>query len=117
MSNTFDTLLNLTEGDVVSVVVEDFENTISPKEENPREINGEIRKIKSDVGHSAGEIIRTIVVGNPWEGGANIDCGDTGENKMVKSPRPEKYTKVWRPRSGKDRILLGRVRSVSKEGV
>lgn len=108
-------LMNVAEGDQIVVTIDDFENTNHPKDENPREIHGEVTNIKDDVGHSGGEIQRTVTVGNPWKGGVHIDVGDTAENKIVHgAASARKYTKAWRPRkrAGKGRLLLGRAVSV-----
>lgn len=110
----YDALLELTVGDSVMVKIDDFENTNFPKENNPREITGKVERIKKEVRNSAGEIERSVVIGNPRGGGCVIDCGDTGKNKMVTSPVSRKYNKAWRPRTrNKDRLLLGRVVDIS----
>lgn len=110
---TWESLTKLMEGQEVTVHIVDFDNTNFPKDANPREITGEVVNIKGDVGHSAGEIERTVTIGNPWEGGCHIDVGDTAENKLTGGTNsPYKYTKAWRPRAGKDRLLLGKVHKV-----
>jgi hypothetical protein len=106
----YDTLLSVEEGDTVRVTVDDFENTKHPREDNPRTISGEVKRVKEDVSHSAGEIQRTVAVGDPWDEGCYIDLGDTAENKVTGGTYDSrKYTKAWRPRPGKDRLLLGKV--------
>jgi hypothetical protein len=110
----YDTLLSVQEGDTVTVTVDDFENTQHPRDENPRTISGEVDAVKEDVSHSAGEIQRTVAVGDPWDEGCYIDLGDTAENKMAGGTyNPRKYMKAWRPRPGKDRLLLGKVTEVN----
>lgn len=111
----YETLLSVGEGDTVSVRIDDFENTRYPREENPRTISGEVSNVKEDVGRSAGEIQRCVVIGDPRDDGCIIDCGDTGENKMTGWGRSQKYLKAWRPRRGKDRLLLGRVTDADVE--
>lgn len=111
----YDTLLSVEEGDTVHVTVDDFENTKYIREDNPRTISGEVKQVKEDVSHSAGEIQRTVAVGDPWDGGCYIDLGDTAENKMAGGTYgPRKYTKAWRPRQGKDRLLLGKVTEANR---
>jgi hypothetical protein len=109
-ASEWDTLLGVGEGDRVEVRVEDFQNTNYPKEENPRTLSGEVTGVNEDVGHSAGEILRTVAVGDPRDEGFYVDLGDTAENQLTGgSSTPRRYSKVWQPRPGKDRLLLGRV--------
>lgn len=109
----YDKLLNVEEGEQVNIRVVGFENTSYPKEENPQDIKGEVKKIDEDVSHSAGEIQRVITIGDVWEDGCKIDIGDTADNKLThSSKRCKKYTRVWRPRPGKDRLLIGKVESI-----
>lgn len=104
------TLNAIEEGEHVAVRIDDFENTTYPKEANPRTISGEVTRIKTDVGHSAGEIVRSVVIGDPRDDGVVVDLGDTSLNTMVSGrPTQRYYAKAWRPRPGKDRLLLGRV--------
>lgn len=109
-----DKLLDVEEGQSIKVRVVDFENTSYPKEDNPRDIEGEVEKVNEDISHSAGEIQRVITIGDVWDEGCKIDVGDTSKNQLVSTTgNPRKYTKVWRPRAGKDRNLLGEVESVT----
>jgi hypothetical protein len=114
----YEQLLDLSEGDSVSIEVIDFANTRWPKEDNPRSITGTVEHVKEDVSRSAGEIQRAIVIDNPYNEGCVVDVGDMRENNLTggsnaQSPR---YTKAWRPRPGKDRLLLGRVGNVNFGG-
>lgn len=111
----FHTLLSVEEGDSASVHIEDFENTRWPKEANPRTISGEVNRVKEDVGHSAGEIQRSVVIGDPRDDGCIVDCGDTAENNLTGGGSAYKYLKAWRPRPGKDRLLLGRVTDADRD--
>lgn len=111
--SAYDELIELSEGEQVTVTIDDFENTNFPRDENPRVITGEVVNVNEDVNHSGGEITRTVAIGDPRNDGCYIDCGDTAENNITTSTHQTyTYTKAWRPRAGKDRILLGRVTAV-----
>lgn len=99
-------------GDEITVEVDDFDNTRHPKEQNPREISGTVKNVAEDVNYAAGEIQRVVTIGNPWEDGCNIDVGDTSENNLTGGHNRKLYTKAWRPRTGKDRILLGKITEI-----
>lgn len=106
----YNTLLSSEEGDTVSVRVDDFDNSRYSNSYNPRTISGEVDNVIEDVGHSAGEIQRSVVIGDPWEDGCVVDCGDTSENQLgVSGGSSYTYLKAWRPRAVKDRNLLGQV--------
>lgn len=110
MKDAWETLNSAEEGDKISVRIEDFDNTRCPREENPRCIEGKVKKVKESVGYSAGEISRTVVLGDPWDDGCNIDVGDTADNNLTGGGgSSHKYINAWRPRRGKDRLLLGEV--------
>lgn len=118
---THDKLVCVEEGDSIEVRVVDFENTRYPKDNNPRTIEGKVENINEDVSHSAGEVQRVITIGDVWDEGCKIDVGNTSKNQLAggsNNPRKyvwrprRKYTRVWRPRSGKDRVLLGKVKQV-----
>jgi hypothetical protein len=105
----YETLLDVEKGDTVSVTVDDFKSTQHSRKENPRSISGKVERVKEDVGHSAGEIQRSVVIGNPRDDGCIVDCGDTSQNKLTGGFRSYTYLKAWRPRHGKDCLLLGKV--------
>lgn len=109
---TWETLESATEGSEMAVHIVDFENTNWPKDENPRWIVGEVVNVKEDVKRQAGEVVRVVTIGNPWEDGCHIDVIDTAQNTWITGPRGRKYLKAWRPRTGKDRLLLGVVDDV-----
>jgi hypothetical protein len=50
-----------------------------------------------------------VVIGDPRDDGCIVDCGDTSHNKLTGGFRSYTYLKAWRPRRGKDRLLLGKV--------
>jgi hypothetical protein len=105
----YEALMQVEVDDSVSVLIEDFDNTRFPKDENPRTVSGEIAKINESVGGYGGEVQRRIVVGNPMDDGCVVDLGDTAENKLVSGGSSRTWMKAWRPRPGKDRLLLGQV--------
>lgn len=111
----YNSLLTVAVGAGIQIHVDDFENTRFPKTSNPRIISGDVERVKEDVSHSAGEIQRSVVIGDPWGDGCIVDCGDTGENQMVSGSSSRVYLKAWRPRAGKDRVLLGRVTGVERD--
>lgn len=108
-ATVWDRANKITEGDHVCIEIDDFDNTQFPKDDNSRAIDGEVTKVKTDIGHSAGEVVKTIAIGNPWDDGCYIDLGDTAKNNLIEHSGARKYSKVWRPRAGKDRILLGKL--------
>ena len=113
--NPWDTLMAVEEGQEVELVIEDFETTRYPQDENPRTIAGTVRNIEENPGYAAGEIQRVVSVGDPRDEGCHIDCGDTSENNLTGGHRRRTYLKAWRPRTGKGRLLLGRIGSVTTE--
>lgn len=115
MSDAWETLMGVAEGEEIEVTIEDFEDTRFPRDENPRTISGTVQNVSEEPGYGAGEIQRVVTVGDPWSDGCNIDCGDTSENNLnlTGGHGRRTYLKAWRPRSGKDRLLLGRVTEAS----
>lgn len=102
--------MKVEEGDEITVTIDDFEDTRFPKDQNPRKVSGPVNNIAKDINYSAGEIQRVVTIGNPWDDGCNIDCGDTAKNKLTNETyETYTYTKAWQPRVGKDRLLLGKV--------
>lgn len=113
MPDPYDTLERMEAGDHVSVKIEPFENARSPRDETPQDITGEVVIVDENVSHSAGEILYAVYIGPHRDDGCVVDVGDTRENAMtgghMNSPPDCYYAKAWRPRPGKDRLLLGRV--------